>query len=590
METTTPDTVSRGNPTFEVFNPPSIGFAKHAAKRLQKAHYTIEGCLLKLSAAQEAVARAYGHKDWFTLMRQTERDGYSQSVLDTELTAPLLAARRDKQRVALAKFLKLSPDNASSIAVAAQISIAPSAAPKPGKQTSLTDNGKSGLPLASPRPGLSEILLTAYPFSIVGIGVPLPGWKDYAVVAAPTDNTAMWVRFCDEQNIAVEAQQLVRAIKDLSGGALAVAHVPSQVRVMAPNLIAKLAADGVTISGGRPAIQAARLRTRLESVVIHVSMDLNYMEEPPSPDELVALLHGSTGLVEIPDSKNLRYDQRDLRPVYFAHELLRQIREQRWPHATKIPHPEKPARKEKRTEFWREEDGGIEFGSGVRPIARGTPVYRIRVELPLVDEYSDPERRVTITRVIDVPIHYDLWDLHVAIQDAMGWADCHLHEFTFYAARTGGKTITFASPNDDDPDQPASANEKLWDHISAFAARPALYRYDFGDCWDHSLTLVGTFPSDGGGYPRCISGERACPPEDCGSAPGYFRVLDVMQGGSAALAHAADISRKEMNEWLKGHVNVTRPYRPEHFDPASVEFDDPQERWDYAYGDVIRDD
>lgn len=574
-----------------MFNPPSIGFAKHAAKRLQKAHYTIEGGLLKLSAAQEAVARAYGHKDWFTLMRQTERDGYSQSVLDTELTAPLLAARRDKQRVALAEFLKLSPADAILIAVVAQITIAPSAAPKPGKQTSLTANGKSSLPLASLRPGLSEILLTAHPFSIAGVMVPLPGWKDYVVVAAPTDNTALWVRFCDEQNIAVEAQQLVRAIKKMSAGALAVAHVPSQVLVLAPDLIGRLAADGVKISGGRPAILAARLRARLESVLIYVSMNLKYMEEPPSPDELKAL-HGSTGLVEIPDSKNLRYDQRDLllRGVHFAHELLRQIREQRWPRATKIPHPDKPARKERRTEFWREEDGGIEFGSGVRPIARGTPVYRIRVELPLVDEYSDQERRVTITRVIDVPIHYDLWDLHVAIQDAMGWADCYPHEFTFYAARTGGKTITFASPNEDDPDQPTSANEKLWNHISAFAAHPAFYRYDFGNCWDHLLTLVGTFPSDGGGYPRCISGERACPPEDCGSAPGYFRVLDVMQGGSAALAHAADISREEMNEWLKGHVNVAWPYRPEHFDPASITFDDPQERWDYAYGDVIRDD
>lgn len=35
-----------------------------------------------------------------------------------------------------------------------------------------------------------------------------------------------------------------------------------------------------------------------------------------------------------------------------------------------------------------------------------------------------------IWRKIRVPENYSFWDLHVAIQDAMGWADCHLHEFT----------------------------------------------------------------------------------------------------------------------------------------------------------------
>ncbi|OFW13207.1 MAG: hypothetical protein A3H29_03900 [Acidobacteria bacterium RIFCSPLOWO2_02_FULL_67_21] len=32
-----------------------------------------------------------------------------------------------------------------------------------------------------------------------------------------------------------------------------------------------------------------------------------------------------------------------------------------------------------------------------------------------------------VWRRIHVPEHYSFWDLHVAIQDAMGWQDCHLH-------------------------------------------------------------------------------------------------------------------------------------------------------------------
>lgn len=34
-----------------------------------------------------------------------------------------------------------------------------------------------------------------------------------------------------------------------------------------------------------------------------------------------------------------------------------------------------------------------------------------------------------IWRRIHVPSDYNFWDLHVAIQDAMGWQDYHLHHF-----------------------------------------------------------------------------------------------------------------------------------------------------------------
>ena len=36
-----------------------------------------------------------------------------------------------------------------------------------------------------------------------------------------------------------------------------------------------------------------------------------------------------------------------------------------------------------------------------------------------------------IWRTIQVSENDSFWDLHVAIQDAMGWLDYHLHEFNF---------------------------------------------------------------------------------------------------------------------------------------------------------------
>ena len=48
-------------------------------------------------------------------------------------------------------------------------------------------------------------------------------------------------------------------------------------------------------------------------------------------------------------------------------------------------------------------------------------VYQFRIDLKGITP--------TIWRRIRVPESYSFWDLHVAIQDAMGWLDCHLHVF-----------------------------------------------------------------------------------------------------------------------------------------------------------------
>jgi len=58
-------------------------------------------------------------------------------------------------------------------------------------------------------------------------------------------------------------------------------------------------------------------------------------------------------------------------------------------------------------------------------------VYQFRITL----EEIEPD----IWRVIQVPETYNFWDLHVAIQDAMGWQDCHLHEFILINPLTGQK-------------------------------------------------------------------------------------------------------------------------------------------------------
>ena len=52
-----------------------------------------------------------------------------------------------------------------------------------------------------------------------------------------------------------------------------------------------------------------------------------------------------------------------------------------------------------------------------------------------------------IWRELLVPARYTFWELHVAIQNAMGWHDYHLHEFHVETER--GPPAVFGLPDDE---------------------------------------------------------------------------------------------------------------------------------------------
>ena len=56
------------------------------------------------------------------------------------------------------------------------------------------------------------------------------------------------------------------------------------------------------------------------------------------------------------------------------------------------------------------------------------------------------------------------------------------------------------------------------------------YHYDFGDNWEHTIVVEKIFNSEESqNYPSCLDGERACPPEDCGSIDGYYELLSLKE-------------------------------------------------------------
>lgn len=197
-------------------------------------------------------------------------------------------------------------------------------------------------------------------------------------------------------------------------------------------------------------------------------------------------------------------------------------------------------------------------------------IYQFRVTLL---EIAPP-----IWRRIQVPADYSFWDLHVAIQDSMGWLDYHLHEFRVKKPRS--RKVDVIGIPDTETDRSVIAGWEV--PISEYFVTPgvaAAYDYDFGDGWCHEVLLEGILLKESSvKYPVCVTGERACPPEDCGGIPGYETLLNV-------LAKPRTEECKDMNTWLKRHAKNYFPYKPEHFAPSEVKFWNPEKRWQIAFGE-----
>ncbi len=179
----------------------------------------------------------------------------------------------------------------------------------------------------------------------------------------------------------------------------------------------------------------------------------------------------------------------------------------------------------------------------------------------------------SIWRSILVPQNYTFWDLHVAIQDAMGWEDIHLHQFEINNPLTREKE-KIGPPDEFAPEENIikSWQKKLSSCFSAENSN-SLYIYDFGDNWEHTIILEKIVPRKKGIiYPVCLDGRRACPPEDCGGIPGYTHLLK-------AISDPDSEEYEHMIEW------IGKEFQPENFDPDEVEFEDPMDRWDFAFGD-----
>jgi hypothetical protein len=174
-----------------------------------------------------------------------------------------------------------------------------------------------------------------------------------------------------------------------------------------------------------------------------------------------------------------------------------------------------------------------------------------QIKVQLVD--IDPP----IWRRLLVPRAATLADLHLIIQAAFGWQDCHLHQFEIGGLRFGDTEILNEDGYEGGTRALAESDVRLFDFL--WGAVPFAYVYDFGDHWVHEVTLEEQLVAeDGRKYPACIDGARAGPPEDVGGTLGLAELLDV-------LADSEHPEHKAMRRW------VGRSYDPEKLDLAKVD-------------------
>jgi hypothetical protein len=152
---------------------------------------------------------------------------------------------------------------------------------------------------------------------------------------------------------------------------------------------------------------------------------------------------------------------------------------------------------------------------------RGQPradvvTYQVRVDL----KETDPPT----WRRLQVASDLNLAEVHDVLQVVFGWSDSHLHGFAagpeFYSAEAEHYLCPFAEEEGEQEGVP-EALVRL-DEVLAEAGDTLAYTYDYGDSWDHLITLEAALPRpDGAPRAVCTDGERDGPAEDCGGVGSY---------------------------------------------------------------------
>ncbi len=151
--------------------------------------------------------------------------------------------------------------------------------------------------------------------------------------------------------------------------------------------------------------------------------------------------------------------------------------------------------------------------------SRSAPKAVYQLKITLEDIKPPVWRRLLVPA--DIPLH----KLHAVLQEAMGWTNSHMHQFSLR-----DRCFADTSMIEDAGGLNMEDERKVQLEDLVGPGQLLIYEYDFGDGWRHTVLVEKQLEPDlHFSYPLCIGGARACPPEDCGGPPGYANFLKALK-------------------------------------------------------------
>lgn len=159
-------------------------------------------------------------------------------------------------------------------------------------------------------------------------------------------------------------------------------------------------------------------------------------------------------------------------------------------------------------------------------------ILKIRIDLELHDVY----------RIVEVPANLTFHELHYAIVDMFDWSDRHCHSFCVIEGdphTPGPKYLMPIKATIYDGDNP-SEDELMESDRAYLSDRKVMlsdvfqtedwcvYTYDFGDNWEHTITVEERKETGGSDRIRVIEAKGQRPPEDVGGEYGYEEYLRII--------------------------------------------------------------
>ena len=197
-----------------------------------------------------------------------------------------------------------------------------------------------------------------------------------------------------------------------------------------------------------------------------------------------------------------------------------------------------------------------------------------------------------VVRVLEVPADYSVYELHLAIQVALGYNDYEPFEFVRPGLTVGVEAAYAGAGITHEGHRYRHADELEAGQLWRAVGQPLDYTYDFARLWGFKVTLQRRDESEAM-LPRCVVSEGAAPPEDVDSLEAYYGLLiafadpalDLHELAVQILGEDYDPSGSTAEEITERLADLFA----EEIEPHGAEPDDAYDWWDPSkYDEAMR--